>query len=115
MNSVTGEEDQSTLAITRAIMDRVSATIATQAVGTSTTSSTPGTSTAPSPSELASSRRNIPSSCQFVVSDSDADSNGIPQILSEDEATPPVSSDHHPTPKIVLKRKLKKESWKGKG
>ena len=40
------EEDQSTLAITRAIMDRVSATIATQTVATSTTSPAPGTSTA---------------------------------------------------------------------
>ena len=38
------EEDQSTLAITRAIMDRVGATIATQAVATSTTSPAPGTS-----------------------------------------------------------------------
>ena len=65
-------------------MNRVGATIATQTVATSTTSPAPGTSTAPTPSELASSRRNIPSSYQFVVSDSDADSNGISQILSED-------------------------------
>ena len=43
------EEDQSTLAITRAIMDRVGATITTQVVATSTTSSAPGTSTAPNP------------------------------------------------------------------
>ena len=87
-------------------MDRVGATIATQAVATSTTSLAPGTSTAPTPSELASSGRNIPSSYQFVVSDSDADSNGIPQILSEEETTPPASSDHPPTPKVALKRKL---------
>ena len=109
------EEDQSTLAITRAIMDRVGATIATQAVATSTTSPAPGTSTAPTPSELASSGRNIPSSYQFVISDSDADSNGIPQILSEEEATPPASSDHPPTPKVALKRKLKKKAGKAKG
>ena len=107
------EEDQSTLAITRAIMDRVGATVATQAVATSTTSSAPGTSTAPTPSELASSGRNIPSSYQFVVSDSDDDSNGIPQILSEDEATPPTSSDHPPMPKITLKRKKKAKKAKG--
>ena len=43
------EEDQSTLAITRAIMDRVGATITTQVVATSTTSSAPGTSTTPLP------------------------------------------------------------------
>ena len=109
------EEDQSTLAITRAIMDRVGATIATQAVATSTTSSAPGTSTAPTPSELASSGRNIPSSYQFVISDSNADSNGIPQILSEEETTPPASSDHPPMPKLVLKRKLKKKAGKAKG
>ena len=96
-------------------MDRVGATIIMQAVATSTTSPAPGTSTAPTPSELASSGRNIPSSYQFVVSDSDADSNGIPQILLEDETTPPVSSDHPPTPKIALKRKLKKKAGKAKG
>ena len=74
-------------------MDRVGATIATQAVATSTTSSTPGASTAPTPSKLVASEKDIPSSYQFVTSDNDADSNGIPQILSEDEATPPESSD----------------------
>ena len=109
------EEDQSTLAITRAIMDRVDATIATQAVATSTTSSAPGTSTAPTPSKLASSRKNIPSSYQFITSDSDADSNGMPQILSENEATPPMSSDHPPMPKITLKRKKKAKKAKGEG
>ena len=96
-------------------MDRVGATIATQAVATSTTSSAPGTLTAPTPSELASSGRNIPSSYQFVISDSDTDSNGIPQILSEDETTPLASSDHPPTPKVALKRKLKKKAGKAKG
>ena len=96
-------------------MDRVGATIAMQAVATSTTSPAPGTLTAPTPSKLASSRRNIPSSYRFVVSDSDADSNGIPQILSEDEATPLASSDHPATPNVVLKRKLKKKARKVKG
>ena len=96
-------------------MDQVGATIATQAVATSTTSPAPGTSTAPTPSELASSGRNIPSSYQFVVSDSDADSNGIPQLPSEEETTPPASSDHPPMPKGALKRKMKKKAGKAKG
>ena len=96
-------------------MDRVGATIATQAVATSTTSPAPGTSTAPTPSKLASSGRNIPSSYQFVVSDSDADSNGVPQLPSEEETTPPVSSNHPPAPKGALKRKLKKKVEKVKG
>ena len=111
------EEDQSTLAITRAIMDRVSATIATQAVATSTTSSAPGASTAPTPLELSwlSPGRSIPSSYQFVTSDNNADSNGIPQILSEDEATPPEPSDQTPVPKVTLKRKKKAKKAKGEG
>ena len=96
-------------------MDRVGATIATQAVATSTTSSAPGTSTAPTPSELASFGRNIPSSYQFITSDSDADSNGIPQILSEDEATPPEASDQPPVPKVTIKRKKKAKKAKGEG
>ena len=97
-------------------MDRVGATITTQAVATSsTTAPAPGTSTAPTPSELASSRKNVPSYYQFVTSDSDADSNGIPQILSEEEATPPASSDCPPTLKVALKRKLKKKARKAKG
>ena len=109
------EEDHSTLTITRAIMDRVGATIATQAVATSTTSSAPGTSTIPTPSELVASGKNIPSedSYQFIVPDSDDDSTGIPQLLSDDETTPPTSSDHPPVPKIALKRK--KKAKKGKG
>ena len=99
-------------------MDRVGATIATQTVATSTTSPAPGTSTAPTPSELAASGKNVPSYYQFVTSDSDADSNGIPQILSEDETTgttPPASSDQPPSRKVVLKRKLKKKASKAKG
>ena len=107
------EEDQSTLAITRDIMDRVGATIATQAVATSTTPSAPDTSTTPAPSKLAASGKNIPSSYQFITSDSDADSNGIPQILSEDEATPPTSSDQPPVPKVTIKRKKKAKKAKG--
>ena len=109
------EEDQSTLAITRAIMDRVGATIATQALATSTTSSAPGTSTAPTPSELASSGRNISPSYQFITSDNDADSNGIPQIFSEDEATLPESSDQPPLPKVTVKRRKKAKKAKGEG
>ena len=111
------EEDQSTLAIARAIMDRVGATITTQVVATSTTPSAPGTSTAPTPSELVVSEANTPSedSYQFVTTDSDADSNGIPQIFSGDEATPSESSNQPPVPKLVLKRKLKKKAAKTKG
>ena len=109
------EEDQSTLAITRAIMDRVGATITTQMVATSTTSSAPGTLTAPTPSMLVASGKDTPSSYQFVTSDNDADSNGIPQILSEDEATPPESSDQTPVPKVTLKRKKKAKKAKGEG
>ena len=60
---------------------------------------------------------NTPSegSYQFITTDSDADSNGIPQIFSEDEATPPESSNQPPVPKLVLKRKLKKKAVKTKG
>ena len=98
-------------------MDRVGATITTQVVATSTTSSAPSTSPAPTPSELVTSGKNIPSggSYQFITTDSDADSNGIPQILFKDEATPPESSNQPPVPKIVLKRKLKKKAAKAKG
>ena len=78
------EEDQSTLAITRAIMDRVGATIATQAVATSTTPSAPGTLTTPAPSESVAPGKSISTSYQFIITDSDGDSNGIPQLLSED-------------------------------
>ena len=74
------EADQSTLAITIATMDRVGATVTTQVVATSTTSSAPGSLTTPTPSELVASGRNIPSetSYQFVVTDSDGDSDGVP-------------------------------------
>ena len=111
------EEDQSTLAITRAIMDRVGATIATQVVATSTTPSAPGSSTTPASSESVISGRNIPSggSYQFVTTDNDGDSDGVPQILSGDEATPPESSNQPPVPKLVIKRKLKKKAAKVKG
>ena len=96
-------------------MDRVGATVVTKGVATSTTSPTPGTSTAPTPSELASSRRNIPSSPHFVVSDSDDDSNGMPQLPSEEETTPVASSALPPAPKTTVKRKLKKKVEKAKG
>ena len=111
------EEDQSTLAITRAIMDRVGVTIATQAVATSTTPSVSGTLTTPAPSKSVVSGRNIPSggSYQFVTTDNDGDSDGVPQILSGDEATPPESSNQPPVPKLVIKRKLKKKAAKVKG
>ena len=109
------EEDQSTLAITRAIMDWVGATITTQVVATSTTSSAPGALTVPTPSKQVASGKDIPSSYHFVTSDNDADSNGIPQILSEDEATPPTSSDQPPMPKVTIKRKKKAKKAKGEG
>ena len=109
------EEDQSTLAITRAIMDRVGATITTQVVATSTTSSAPGTSTAPTPSELAASGKNIPTYFQFVTTDSDADSDGTPQILSEDEATPPESSNQPPCAQTSAQKEAEKESCQGEG
>ena len=109
------EEDQSTLAITRAIMDWVGATIATQVVATTTTPSASGTSTTPAASESVAPGKSIPTSYQFVTTDSDGDSNGIPQILSEDETTPPEPSSQPPVPKLVLKRKLKRKAAKAKG
>ena len=108
------EEDQSTLAITRAIMDRVGATIATQVVATSTTPSASGTSTTPAPSESVAPGKSIPTSYQFITTDSDGDSNGIPQILSDDETTPPEPSSQPPVPKLVLIRKLKRKAAKAK-
>ena len=98
------EEDQSTLAITRAIMDQVGATIATQATVTSTTLSAPGTSTTPAPSESVAPGKSPSTSYQFVTTDSDGDSNGISQLLTEDETTSPQP----PVPKLVLKKKLKR-------
>ena len=113
------EEDHSTLAITRAIMDRVGATVATQAVATSTTSSAPGTSTAPTPFELASSGKSIPPPYQFVTSGSnDDDLNGIPQLFSGDEATPPEPSVQPSScaQSSAIKRKKKaKKGTKGEG
>ena len=96
-------------------MDRVGATVMTQAVATSTTSPAPGTLTAPTPSELAFSSKNIPSSPHFIVSDSDDNSNGVPQLPSEEEATPAASSALPPAPKTTVKRKLKKKVEKVKG
>ena len=55
------DADQSTLAITRATMDRVGAAVTTQVTTTSTTSSAPGSSTIPTPSELVASGKDIPS------------------------------------------------------
>ena len=97
-------------------MDRVGATVPTQAVATST-SSAPGSSTAPTPSKLAVSGRNIPSGgpFQFITTDSDNDSDGIPQLFSEDEATPSEPSNQSPVPKLILKMKLKKENCQSEG
>ena len=110
------EADQSTLAITRATMDRVGATVTTQVVATSTTSSAPGSSTTPTPSELVASGKNISSetSYQFIVTDSDGDSDSVPQILSGEEATPPEPSIQPSVPKLILKRKLKQKITKAK-
>ena len=98
-------------------MDRVGATVTTQVVATSTTPSAPGSSTTPTPSELVVSGRNIPSggSYQFVTTDSDGDSDGIPQILSGDEATPPESSNQPPVPKLVTQKETEKESCQSEG
>ena len=95
-------------------MDRVGATIATQVVATSTTPSASGTSTTPAPSESVAPGKSIPTSYQFITTDSDGDSNGIPQILSEDETTPPEPSSQSSIPKLVLKRKLKRKAAKAK-
>ena len=105
------EEDHSTLAITRAVMDEVGATIATQTAATSTASSAPGISTTLTPSELAASGQSISPSYEFVTSDNEDNSRGIPQIYSEDE----VSSNHPPVPKITLKKKKKAKKGKGEG
>ena len=108
------EADQSTLAITRAILDRVGATVTTQVAATSTTSSAPGSLTIPTPSELVVSGKDISSETpvQFIVTDSDDDSNDAPQIVSGDEVTPPKPSVQPSVPKLILKRKLKKKVTK---
>ena len=110
------EADKSTLAITRATMDRVGATVMTQVAATSTTSSALGSSTIPTPSELVVSGKDISSetSVQFIVTDSDDDSNDAPQIVSGDEVTPPKPSVQPSVPKLILKRKLKKKVTKAK-
>ena len=104
------EADQSTLAITRAILDRVGATVMTQVATTSTTSSAPGSSTIPTPSELVVSGKDISpeTSFRFIVTDSDDDSDA-PQIVSGDGVTPPTPSIQPSVPKLILKRKLKKK------
>ena len=105
------EEDHSTLVITRAVMDEVGATIVTQAAATSTAFSAPGIPSTPTPSELAASGQSISPSYEFVTSDNEDNSQGIPQIYSEDE----VSSNHPPVPKITLKKKKKAKKSKGEG
>ena len=110
------EADQSTLAITRAILDRVGATVTTQVAATSTTSSAPGSSTIPIPSELVASETTSASegSYQFITTDSDDDSDGALQIMTGDEVTPPKPSVKPSVPKLILKRKLKKKVTKAK-
>ena len=110
------EADQSTLAITRAIMDRVGATVTTHVAATSTTSSAPGSSTIPTPSELVVSGKNILSEApiEFVTTDSGDESDGGLQIVSGDEVTPPKPSVEPSVPKLILKKKLKKKITKAK-
>ena len=110
------EADQSTLAITRATMDRVGATVTTQVAATSTTSSAPGSSSIPTPSELVASETTSASEgpYQFVTTDSDDDSDGALQIMTGDEVTPPKPSVKPSVPKLILKRKLKKKVTKAK-
>ena len=104
------EADQSTLAITRAILDRVGATVTTQVAATSTTSSAPGSLTIPTPSELVVSGKDISSEApiEFVTTDSEDESDGGLQIITEEEVTPPKPSVKPSVPKLILKRKLKK-------
>ena len=97
-------------------MDRVGATVTTQVAATSTTSSAPGSSTISTPSELVVSGKDISSetSYQFIVTDSDDDSDEAPQIVSGDEVTPPTPSIQPSVPKLILKRKLKKKITESK-
>ena len=108
--------DQSTLAITRATMDRVSAAATTRVTATSTTSSAPGSSTIPTPSELVVSGKDISSEASywFITTDSDDDSDGALQIVTGEEVTPPKPSIKPSVPKLILKRKLKKKITKAK-
>ena len=71
------DADQSTLAITRATMDQASAAVTTPVTATSTTSSAPGSSTIPTPSELVASGKDIPSekSFRFITTDSEDESD----------------------------------------
>ena len=110
------EADQSTLAITRAILDWVGATVTTQVATTSTTSSAPGSLTIPTPSELVASGKDIPSeeSFQFITTDSEDESDGGLQIITGEEVTPPKPSIKPSVPKLILKRKLKKKITKAK-
>ena len=104
------DADQSTLAITRATMDRGSAAVTTRVTTTSTTSSAPGSSTIPTPSELVASGKDIPSekSFWFITTDSEDESDGGLQIITREEVTPPKPSITPSVPKLILKRKLKK-------
>ena len=108
------EADQSTLAITRATMDRVGATVTTQVAATSTTSSAPGSSTIATPSEPVVSGKDISSeiSYQFITTDNDDDSDGALQIMTGEEVTPLKPSIKPSVPKLILKRKLKKKITK---
>ena len=110
------EADQSTLAITRAILDRVGATVTTQVAATSTTSSAPGSSTIPTPSELVVPGKGISSEApvEFVTTDSENESDGDLQIITGEEVTPPKPSVEPSVPKLLLKRKLKKKITKAK-
>ena len=97
-------------------MDRVSVAVTTQVATTSTTSSAPGSSTIPTSSELVVSGKDISSetSYQFIITDSDDDSDGALQIMSGEEVTPPKPSIQPSVPKLILKRKLKKKIIKAK-
>ena len=110
------DADQSTLALTRATMDRVSAAATPRVAATSTTSSAPGSSTIPTPSELVVSGKDISSetSYQFIITDSEDDSDGALQIATEEAVTPPKPSIKPSVPKLILKRKLKKKITKAK-
>ena len=110
------EADQSTLAITRAILDRVGATVMTQVAATSTTSSAPGSLTIPTPSELVASGKDISSeeSFQFITTDSEDESDGGLQIITGEEVTPPKPSIKPSVPKINTKEEVEEEDHQSK-